>query len=46
MANPTAFCKSEDFDSIDRIETTTDRLTGRAGLALFSRYFRNFGFFS
>lgn len=41
MANPTAFCKSEGFDSIDRGETTTDTLTGRAGLALFSRYLRN-----
>jgi len=46
MANPTAFCKSEDFDSIDQIETTTDTLTGRAGLALFSRYLRNLGLFA
>jgi len=46
MANSTTFCKSEDFDSIDRIETTTDRLTGRAGLALFSRYLRNLSLFS
>ena len=32
MANPTAFCKSENFDSIDQVETTSDTLTGRAGL--------------
>ena len=43
MANSTALCKSEDFDSIDQIETTTDRLTGRAELALSSRYLRNPG---
>jgi len=46
MANSTTFCKSEDFDSIDRVETTTDTLTGRAGLALFSRYLRNLGLLS
>ena len=46
MANPTALCKSKDFDSIDQVETTTDTLTGRAGLALFSRYLRNLGLFS
>jgi hypothetical protein len=28
---------------IDRLEQTDDRLTGRAGLALFSRYLRNIG---
>ena len=46
MANPTTFCKSEDFDSIDQVGTTTDTLTGRAGLALFSRYLRNLRLFS
>lgn len=46
MGNSTAFCKSEDFDSIDQVETTSDRITGRAGLALFSRYLRNLGLFS
>ena len=46
MANSTPFCKSKDFDLIDQIETTTDTLTGRAGLALFSRYLRNLGLFS
>ena len=46
MANPPAGCKSEDFDSIDRVETTTETLTGRAGLALFSRYVRNLELFS
>jgi len=46
MANSTALCKSEDFDSIDQVETTTDTLTGRAGLVLFSRYVRNLGLFS
>ena len=32
MANPSALCKSENFDSIDQVETTSDTLTGRAGL--------------
>ena len=41
-----SICKSEDFDSIDQVETTTDTLTGRAGLAPFSRYLRNLGLFS
>jgi hypothetical protein len=46
MANSGAFCNPEDFDSIDQIETTTETLTSRAGLALFSRYLRNLGLFS
>jgi hypothetical protein len=46
MANFTEFCKSKDVDSIDRVETTTDTLTRRAGLALFSRYLRDLGLFS
>ena len=46
MANSTPFCKPEDFDLIDQIGTTTDTLTGRAGLTLFSRYLRNLGLFS
>lgn len=38
---------SNGFAPLDRLETTPDRLTGRAGLSLFSRYLRNlelFGF--
>jgi len=46
MANPTASCKSEDFASIDHVETTTDTLTGRAGLVLPGRYLRSLGLFS
>jgi hypothetical protein len=46
MANSSAFCNPEDFDSIDQIETTTETLTSRAGLALFSRYLRNLGLLS
>jgi len=46
MTNTGAFCNSEDFDSIDQVETTSDTLTGRAGLALFGRYLRNLGLFS
>jgi hypothetical protein len=46
MANSGAFCNPEDFDSIDQIETTTETLTSRAGLALFSRYLRNLGLLS
>lgn len=33
------------FAPLDRLETTTDRLTARAGLALFSRYLRSLGIF-
>lgn len=39
----TAHCHSERF--IDGIETTSDRLTGRAGLVVFSRYLRGIGIF-
>lgn len=46
MANSSAFCNLEDIDPIDRIETTGETLTARAGLALFSRYLRNLGLFS
>jgi len=33
------------FAPLDRLETTTDRLTGRAGISLFSRYLRELGIF-
>jgi hypothetical protein len=33
------------FAPLDRLKTTTDRLTGRAGLSLFSRYLRKLGIF-
>lgn len=46
MANSGAFCNPEDFDSVDQIETTSETLTSRAGLVLFSRYLRNLGLFS
>jgi hypothetical protein len=46
MANSGAFCNPEDFDSIDQVETTTETLTSRAGMALFSRYLRNLGLLS
>jgi len=46
MANSGAICNPEDFDSIDKVETTTETLTSRAGLVLFSRYLRNLGLFS
>jgi hypothetical protein len=46
MANSSAFCNLEDLDPIDRIETTGETLTARAGLALFSRYLRNLGLLS
>jgi hypothetical protein len=46
MANSGAFCNPEDFDSIDQVETTSETLTSRAGLVLFSRYLRNLGLLS
>lgn len=46
MGNSSAFCNPEDFDSIDQIETTSETLTARAGLALFSRYLRSLGLLS
>jgi hypothetical protein len=46
MANSGAFCNPQDFDSIDKVETTTETLTSRAGMALFSRYLRNLGLLS
>lgn len=38
-----AHAKSSDKPIIHRLETTTDCLTGRAGLVFFSRYLRNIG---
>jgi len=46
MANSGAFCNPEDFDSIDQVETTTETLTSRAGMALFRPYLRNLGLLS
>jgi len=46
MANSDAFCNPEDFDLIDQVETTSETLTSRAGLALFSRYLRKLGLLS
>lgn len=43
MANSGAFCNPEDIDLIDQVETTSETLTSRAGMALFSRYLRNLG---
>ncbi|MFB6231521.1 MAG: IS1380 family transposase [Salinibacter sp.] len=46
MTDTGAFCNSEDFDSIDQVETTGETLTSRAGMVLFSRYLRNLGLLS
>lgn len=46
MASSDATCNSEGFLTIDRVDTTSETLTGRAGLALFSRYLRNLGLYS
>lgn len=46
MASSGAFCNPDDFDSIDQVEMTSETLTSRAGMALFSRCLRNLGLFS
>jgi hypothetical protein len=46
MASSGAFCNPDDFGSIDQVEMTSETLTSRAGMALFSRCLRNLGLFS